>query len=115
MKKKTYKAVAYKCGESGTIVPMDENKVTRLGFTFLHGELETMAHYDIFGFIDDVPNEEGIFDVIALFPDDVEVKCTLFLWKCNEGKGFQGLCVAKTDKEYLKDAKGKYTRKEYSI
>jgi hypothetical protein len=111
---KTYKAVSYKCGESGTIVPMDQNRVFRLGFTYLHGKLENKAGYDIFGFVDAVPNEEGMFDVMVMFPD-VEIKSTLFLWKCNETKGFQGLCVDNNDIEHFEDAKDKFTKKEYCI
>ena len=83
-------------------------------YFYLHGNLENKAHYDIFSFYGNVPERAGIYKGFVEFPD-MKIDCTIFLWKCNENKGLQGLVVANNDKESFEDAKTKYEKEEYFI
>jgi hypothetical protein len=101
-------------GTSTNLMGYNDNELKRVNFSYLHGDLQEKANYDIFSFYGDIPTEEGIYKGFVEFPD-VKIECTIFLWKCNEVKGLQGLVVANNDKESFEDAKTKYEKKEYFI
>lgn len=97
------------------LVYFDEKRLKRLYWSYLHGELEEVAGYDIYMFVDKIPKKEGIYDVNVLYPDK-QIESTLFLWESNVGsKGLQGLLVSKNDKDSFEDARNKYESKQYCI
>lgn len=113
-KSKLYHLVPEKCGTRTNLMGYKDDELKRISFSYLHGDLEHKAHYDIYSFYGDVPEGAGIYKGFVEFPD-MKIDCTIFLWKCNEDKGLQGLVVANDDKEFFEDAKTKYEKKEYVI
>src|ERR1035437_1459991 len=109
---KTYHLVPEKSGAN--LMGYKDDELKRISYSYLHGDLEDKAHYDIYSFYGDVPEGAGIYKGFVEFPD-MKIDCTIFLWKCNEGKGLQGLVVANDDKEHFEDAKTKYEKEEYFI
>lgn len=111
---KTYHLVPEKCGMGTNLMGYKDDDLKRISYSYLHGDLQHKANYDIFAFYGDVPEGAGIYKGFVEFPD-IKIDCTIFLWKCNENKGLQGLVVANDDKESFEDAKIKYNKKEYCI
>ena len=100
-----------------TILPeIEENqgiKSKRLGYTYLHGELEKECGYDIYGFINCelplVKEDCSYIDDSALKNGDYPCvyknkKCTLYFWHDNINRP-HGLVVYNDDKESVRYAK----------
>ena len=75
---------------------------------YLHGEIESIAEFDIPIFLDgDFPIEDGKYPVTYL-PENIE--CTMFLW-FNTSLRIHGLIVANTDTKNLAYAEEKLKEK----
>lgn len=113
--KKVYHIIPEMSNGDAIVNHYDESKLIRSSFVYLHGDLQNKAGYDIFSFLDEKPEEEGIYDTIVEFPD-MKVLAKAFLWKAKiGGKGLQGLVVSVDDEMCMKDAENKYNNKEYCI
>jgi hypothetical protein len=112
---KKYHLVPEVCGTGTNLLGYKDEDLKRISYSYLHGDLEHKAHYDIYSFYGDVPQGAGIYNGFVEFPD-MKIDCTIFLWKSDCGsKGLQGLVVANDDKESFEDAKAKYEKEEYFI
>jgi hypothetical protein len=109
-----YHLVPEVCGTGTNLMGYGEDELKRISFSYLHGELQDKAGYNIFSFFKEIPKEEGIYKGFVEFLNEI-VYCTIFLWKANDIKGLQGLVVANDDIEYLDDAKTKFENKDYFI
>ena len=107
-------------------------KATHGGSIYLHYALESENGYDIGSFDrKTLPEEDGIYDAVAIVEDGREIPCNLYLWYplyngekqpvygfvnrefC--GYAFKGLVCKKDDVEGNADAKAKFERREEFI
>lgn len=77
-------------------------------FVYLHGQLEEENKFDLVA-IDEVPQEDGIYDIEVVLTTGSYKKGKLFFWH----KDFmqRGLIVDNDDTEYLEDAQRKFDAK----
>jgi len=76
-----------------------------IGSVYLHGDVQHKAGFDIPIFLDgDFPLKDGVYDCIALVPD--EVKCKMYVWFRGivPGRRMMGLIVDINDSESIKYA-----------
>ena len=62
------------------------------GWIYLHGELQEEAGFDLCH-IDQVPEEEGIYDCEVILPNHDTRQCKLYYWKSKRRKIDRGLIV----------------------
>lgn len=87
------------------------DKISRIHWTFMHGQLEVDNDKDIFYIKGDVvPDTEGIFKMIFN-----NKECSLFLWYSDLINGLHGLVVYNDDEEAYNYAKTCYTSKQSCI
>jgi hypothetical protein len=98
------------------------NPCTLRGFGYLHGSLEKEAQkfngWDIPDFVEEPPKAPGIYHATVLFPDNVEVPATFFVWYPDgnkKGLYMNGLIVANDDLEMFDNAYGKFKAEVYCI
>jgi hypothetical protein len=98
------------------------NPCTSRGFGYLHGRLQTEAQkfdgWDIPDFVEEPPKAPGIYQAKVLFPDNVEVPATFFVWHPDtnpKSSYMNGLIVANDDLEMFDNAYGKFNARVYCI
>ncbi len=117
---KKYHLVPECLGDCNNIMGYDSERVKRISYVYLHGALEDKAcefgGYDIFGFLDDVPEEvTGIYNGFVEYPDK-RIDCTIFLWKDTMRPGsIHGLVVSKYDIKSYNYVIRKFSEKAFSI
>ena len=72
----------------------------RIPQTYMHGELQEKAGYDIFAFVGECPKAVGVYPVKVL---KFDVDATLYLWKDNSQQ-VHGLVVENSDTESVQYA-----------
>ena len=97
----------------------EQERVERIPFVYLHGDLQRKAEsfdgWDIFGFLDEKPESEGVYHGFIEYPDG-KIACTIFMWKWASGREeFHGLVVADDDKEFYEHAKKCFKEKTCHI
>lgn len=83
-------------------------------FVYLHGTLQKIhCGYDLC-YVDNLPNEDGVYDCKVIKTENETIDAKLFIWYC-EWKGvFHGLIVDINDHEFMQDAERKFAeRKEF--
>lgn len=92
-----------------------------IGGVYLHGDISDKPKTDLIEinevFVDDFINlSDGIYDVTVYFDIDDKQEAVMYFWT-NPGlrygdKELRGLICAKTDKEYIEDAKNKFKERD---
>lgn len=86
-----------------------DNKFEDFPFVYLHGKLNRLNYYDLVE-VDELPAEEGIYDVDVILADKSKFKGKLFFWK-NDFPFQHGLVVEENDTEALEYAQQCYENK----
>jgi len=102
----------------------NDDEVVRPSYCYLHGKLETLIGYDIFGMLRSELEPDQIIDnrVSDKFVEGIHScicmgkPCTFFRWKTNEHhKSFAGLVVLNSDTRALEYAQECYDNKTSNI
>lgn len=110
-----YKAVPQYIAEARFFLDVPDERLKRVSYVYLHGELEDMAvergGYDIFSFMDGAPKKDGMYPCDVYMSEDEIIESTLFFWKDGSCMGQHGLIVKNDDTESFEYAKSKYSKR----
>ncbi len=98
---KKYTIVGTKLSDNEALVEVSEERIN-IPFTYLHGNLLEDHHdiegWDIFDFVEEYPEQEGIYPIEVLLPNNEVRECTLFMWRTTY-LIFKGLVTYNEDKD----------------